>query len=185
MTCIVAVECKDGAVIAGDYCGSNGFTRGNVTQSKVFRHSGMMFGYTTSFRFGQIIEYMLDDNTLYPPTDEDKTYEWLVRVFIPKLKSTLKGEDYNSSGNALCVVNGQVWEIQNDFSVLRSTTGVASVGSGEHHMTSSIITQLKCSDNWEQPTMEEAINMIRTSYDIVGEIVPSVSKEHSILKLKK
>ena len=52
MTCIVGLECSDGAVIAGDFCGCNGFTYHTMIPSKVFKHSQMLFGYTSTFRFG-------------------------------------------------------------------------------------------------------------------------------------
>ena len=92
MTCIMAIETSDGnVVIGGDYLGSNGFTKGLYSVPKIFRHSNMIFGYTSTFRFGQIIEHILDDNTLYPPANSDSTYEWLVKSFIPKLKKSIKG----------------------------------------------------------------------------------------------
>jgi len=50
MTCIVAVETQDGdAVIAGDFLGSNGFTKNLTSQAKIFEHSSMLFGYYIKF----------------------------------------------------------------------------------------------------------------------------------------
>lgn len=184
MTCIVAMECQDGnAIIAGDYCASNGFTYYAVEQPKIFRHSGMIFGYTSTFRFGQIIEHSLDDNRLYPPEDASKTYEWLVRVFIPKLKTTLSKEDYSSGGNAIVVVNGQVWEIQNDFSVIRNSAGIASVGSGVYHATAIMIGELM--DLQRKPSVEEAKNIVRKAYQVTAHCVTSVSEKHNILTYKE
>lgn len=185
MTCITAIETLDGnAIIAGDFCGSNGFTRGNVTSPKIFRHSGMLFGYTSSFRFGQIIEHVLDDNTLYPPSDPTKTYEWLVRIFIPKLQEVLKKED-NKGGNAICIVNAQVWEIQSDFSVLRSETGMNAIGSGEYHATAAILASMLLSHKGDLPdNVSEAKKCLETAYSITSTCVPSVSKKFSVIEFK-
>jgi ATP-dependent protease HslVU (ClpYQ) peptidase subunit len=186
MTCIVAIETKDNnAVIAGDFCGSNGFTRGNVTQPKVFKHSGMMFGYTSTFRFGQIIEHILDDNTLYPPNDHNKTYEWLVRNFIPKLMQVLKAEEYGGGGDAICVINSQVWQIQSDFSVLRPDTGVCAIGSGEYHALSSILTTMLVSNNGDLPKdINQAWEWLETAYKVTSACIPSVSGKFSMLEFK-
>lgn len=68
MTCIIGIETKDGKVIlGGDNLGSDGHTSSLYAQSKIFKHSGMIFGYTSSFRFGQLVEVLLDDNSIHPP----------------------------------------------------------------------------------------------------------------------
>lgn len=185
MTCIMAVEtCDDNVVLAGDYLGSNGFTKAIFSGSKIFKHSNMMFGYTSTFRFGQIIECVLDDNSLYPPVDKADTYSWLVRNFVPKLKATLKEEDYTSGGNAILVINAQVWELQPDFSVLRAESGVNAVGSGEYHAISSLLTQIHAVNGGKLPTTEQAKEFIKVAYDVVGTCVTSVSTKHNILTYK-
>ena len=185
MTCIMAIETSDNNVVmGGDKLGSNGFTKTIFTVPKIFKHSGMMFGYTSTFRFGQIIECVLDDNKMYPPTpdgENDTTYKWLVRVFIPKLKSTLKSEDYSNGGNAIIVINNQVWELQNDFSVLRAAGGISSVGSCEFHAISSLMTQVLNNDG-NLPTTEQAIAFVKTAFTVVGTCVTSVSEQHDIIQ---
>lgn len=184
MTCIVAIECTENdAVIGGDFCGSDGFTYLTVEQPKVFRHSGMLFGYTSTFRFGQIIEHILDDNTLYPPSEGTKTYEWLVRSFVPKLRDVLKNEEYQRGGNAIIVVNGQVWELQNDFSVIRTNAGIASVGSGTYHATAIMIGELM--ELGRKPTVEEAKNIVTKAYRVTAHCVTSVSEKHNTLTFKE
>lgn len=178
MTCIVGIECVDGAIIAGDYLGSNYFIKNVNVQPKVFAHSGMMFGYTTTFYFGQLIEFMLDNNKLYVPTNDDNVYSWLVRVFVPTLKTVLKEADVKG-GNALMLINKQVWEIQDDFSVLRNSSGVAAVGSGMYHSHASIMTQIRMLGR--QPTLKEAIPMLELAFDITSESVTSVSKKYTYL----
>ena len=184
MTCIVAIETSDNNVIlAGDYLGSDNFTKAVFTQSKIFNHSGMMFGYTSSFRFGQILECILDDNTIYPPCNPDSTYEWLIRTFIPKLKSTLKTEE-SPCGEAIIVINSQVWQLQGDFSVLRSTLGICSVGSGSYHATASVLSLILSECSGSLPSTEEAKRIIDITYKVTSTCVTSVSEKYNILEFK-
>lgn len=184
MTCIVGLECSDGAVIAGDFCGSNGFTYHTMIPSKVFKHSQMLFGYTSTFRFGQIIEHILDDNTLYPPTEPEQTYRWLVKTFVPKIRQVFKDEEYRLGDgcNAVLVINGQVWELQNDLSVLRNDVGLTVVGSGEYHAQSSILTQLLMNHRNSKPTMAEAEKIIELAYNVTASFVSSVSSKVEVIK---
>lgn len=181
MTCIIGIECVDGAIIAGDYLGSNGFTKDHVTQSKISSHSGMLFGYTSTFRFGQIIECCMDDNTLYPPTDSGQTYSWLIRNFVPKVQKSLKDAEYvvKSGANAIIVVNKQVWELQDDLSVIRSESGITSVGSGVYHALASVGTQIKLLD--KKPTVKECEPILKLAYEVISEHVTSVSTKFNFL----
>lgn len=175
MTCIIGVECKDGIVIAGDYLGSNGFTKSLVTQSKIFEHSDILYGYCGSFRYGQLLEICLDNNHLYKPTIND-TYSWLIRSFIPELKAVLKEHDCApSSGSAVIGINGQMWELQCDLSVLRSPDGIVSVGSGNFHAISSMKTMLKLHN--KPLTTSKAIEMLDLAYDVIAETNCGVSRE--------
>lgn len=178
MTCIVGIECVDGAIVAGDYMGSSWCAQGISTQSKVFSYDKLIMGYTTSFRFGQVIEHMLDDNKNFVPTDPNDTYRWLVRAFIPKLQAVLELEKCKG-GDAVISLNGQVWYIQEEFSVLRYTNGVHSVGVGEDYMTSSILTQINMLGN--KPSIEQAKKMLELSFPLVGDCVPGVSSTYSMI----
>lgn len=187
MTCIVAVECSDGAIIGGDYCGSNGFTYSIVSQPKVFEHSNILFGFTSTFRFGQLIEHMLDNDVLYPPQTGSEVYRWLIKDFVPKLRKVIDDQKYNISDgcNAILVVNNQVWELQQDLSVLRYEVGLASVGSGAFHAQSSMLTQMMLKFPDSRPTMDEAETMLRLSFDVTSAFVSSVSHKAKFLRQKK
>lgn len=184
MTCIIGLECSDGAVIGGDYCGSNGFTYHTMVPSKVFSHSGMIFGYTSTFRFGQIVEHMLDNNSLYPPHYADDTYRWLVKDFVPKLQKLLREEEYPTSNgcSAVMVINGQVWELQGDMSVLRNDLGLVTVGSGTYHAESSVMTQLQINFTKVRPTIVEATEILERAFLVTSSFVSSVSAKCNILE---
>ena len=78
MTCIVGLESNGKVYIAGDIQGTGGNSKVIHTQPKVFNKKGVLFGYTTSYRFGQILEHNLQDPVV-PEKDED-VYRWLITV---------------------------------------------------------------------------------------------------------
>lgn len=187
MTCIIAVEAVDNngndvVVMAGDHLGSNGFTKHLVSQPKVFSHSGMVFGYTTSFRYGQLIEHCLDNNELMLPTKVN-TYKWLVRQFVPALKSILKENEYTAGGCALIGLNGELWKIQEDFAVLRYDIGFGSVGSGVYHAEGSILTWSKLELKGKKPNVGEVKLMLDHVFETVSIFVTSVSSKYSYVVL--
>ena len=59
--------------------------------------------------------------------------------------------------------------------------GVASVGSGEYHAVSSILSQMLVMYNGNLPTTEEAKDIIKVAFDVVSTCVTSVSSKHNIL----
>lgn len=181
MTCIIAVETKDNNVVmAGDNLGSNGHTGSNYHQPKVFKHSGMMFGYTSTFRFGQIIEVMLNNNSIHLPATDAEVYPWLVNTFVPKVRDVLKQNDC-SGGNMLIGVRGQVWEMQGDFSVLRAEDGYNSVGSGEEAAKAALGMYKELGNEFQNATQAERV--LRDVMNVVGSQIVSVSQSCDVISL--
>lgn len=129
MTCIVGVEMGDRVVMGGDIQGSSPMTKIVHTRAKVFTVGDLIFGYTTSYRFGQIIENFLPEP--HVPADSDRYYEWLIGKLIPDIKGTLERHGWKDGGSCLIGVGGELWAMQDEFSVLRSVNGYNAVGSGE------------------------------------------------------
>ena len=59
MTCIVALKQEGNIYIGGDSAGVSGNNIRTRADQKVFKKSGIVFGFTTSFRMGQLIKYCL------------------------------------------------------------------------------------------------------------------------------
>lgn len=179
MTCIVGVEVEGKVVLAGDVLGSNGFNKNNYSQPKVFKHNNMIFGYTSTFRFGQVIQHHLDD--LYPPetTDISECFKWGVKVFVPKVNKVLK-ETETEKGTMLFGFNGLLWTLQNDSSILHSQSGFASVGSGMYHAAGALDAYQRLG---KMNTLNEAIDSLKQTIDIVGSNCTTVSKESVVMVL--
>lgn len=142
MTCIIGFidKSKRKMVIAGDRMGSNGHSGSPVNKPKVFQRGKVLFGYTTSFRFGQILEHHLT----IPKDKRDSPYEFMVLDLVPKIRKVLEQHKYSStdekgiSGTAILMYKGFVYTLQEDWSVLEYTDYQAT-GSGEDVASGALI----------------------------------------------
>jgi ATP-dependent protease HslVU (ClpYQ) peptidase subunit len=184
MTCIVGLEANGKVFLGGDIQGTGWNNKVVHTQPKVFNKKGVIFGYTTSYRFGQILEHGLQDPVI--PEDETDIYRWLITTVVPDIRSALKAADYEGGGNCLIGVKGQLWELQNDFSVLRSVKGYGAVGSGYEYAMGSLFTQIAMHgkvQNTETPILIDAVatSILQTAIQAAGTYSPSVGTESTVI----
>lgn len=192
MTCIVAVECVDGAVVGGDFLASNSFNKSVTTRSKIYQRDSLIMGFCGSFRMGQIIEAAIKKREFFIPKEDEDIYTWLITDFISFLRTELRA----GLGNAvfdkasidwdisfLVSIHGQIWEINGDFGVLGDVNGVISIGSGLYHAGSSLHTQIEMLGR--RPTIVEAKKFIALAYKVTSNHIASVSSEFSVLEYKK
>jgi ATP-dependent protease HslVU (ClpYQ) peptidase subunit len=59
MTCIVGMVENGKVYIGGDSAGVSGFDYHIREDQKVFQNGDMIFGFTSSFRMGQLLQYSL------------------------------------------------------------------------------------------------------------------------------
>jgi ATP-dependent protease HslVU (ClpYQ) peptidase subunit len=172
MTCIVGVEHSNKVYIAGDLQGTGYNEKIHHLASKVFKIGNLVFGYTSSYRFGQLIEANLTDP--YVP-EGDQIYLWLIRKVIPEIRDILVKAD-EKGGNALIGVKNELYELQSDYSILRSTRKYNAVGSGEDYAVGSIHQALK-----EAPLNEwEPRSLLKCAIETAHEFSPSVGKKFTI-----
>jgi len=144
MTCIVGIRTETGVMLgadslSGSYHGDKQLvhTAKLVTKKTRTVHGvshEVLMGFTTSWRMGNILQFMDD----LPPLDGD-VEKWLVKEFVPLIRTTFKDEGYltinngvESGGNFLIGVNGVLAEIQGDMSVLIPRDRYSSVGAGTY-----------------------------------------------------
>jgi ATP-dependent protease HslVU (ClpYQ) peptidase subunit len=176
MTCIVGIEHNGKVLMGGDIQGTGWNNKVVHTQPKVFDKNGVIFGFTSSYRFGQVLEHGLPDPVV--PEDPKQIYRWLITVLIPDIKDALKSFDHDKGGNALIGVKGQLWELQADFSVLRSTRGFAAVGSGAEYAMGSVFTNLL---NGTPRTYEAAETIVKNAIIAAGTFSPSVGTDSEVI----
>lgn len=135
MTCIVGVRIDGGVIIGGDSAGVAGYSVTVRRDPKVFALGPLVVGYTTSFRFGQLLRFGSDPPALVPGMPD---FEWMVRRFIPWLSETLaswkkteNGRD--EGGTALVGLGGSLFEVESDFQVGESVVPYSAVGCGDEY----------------------------------------------------
>lgn len=145
MTCIIGIVDENGNVhMASDSCASNGWDYHLIKEPKVFKleneTESMIFGYTSSFRFGQLIKFHV---TLPDKKRKDSDLGYIVNRVIPVIRAALKNGGYTAIVNSeekggVCLIgyNGKLYTMQSDFSIIESCMRFDACGCGALKATS-------------------------------------------------
>lgn len=182
MTCIVACIENGKAYIAGDRMGSDTFSKMESKRAKVFKKNGFLFGYTTSFRMGQIIEYSFE----IPERGYDEPLDYYIYTkFVNSLrkcfdKNGFGGTDSKNNtgdvgGSFIFIVDNRIFEMQDDFAILEHSTNFCSVGAGQFHAIAAM-EALKHTNMKPKEKLRESIR-------IASKFVVSVSETCDIISL--
>lgn len=152
MTAIVGLEHGGKVYIGGDSAGSDGWRMTIRSDEKVFVRQGaedfstggsrnvheMVFGFTTSFRMGQLLHYALQIPTM--PATEAEMDRWMVTTFIDAVRACLKAGGYaakaneeETGGTFLVGTRGRLYVVYDDYQVGRTADGYNAVGCGEEY----------------------------------------------------
>lgn len=135
MTCIVAVVKEGKAWIGGDSASVGGLGLIQRSDPKVFEKNGFLFGFTSSWRMGQILRYRFD-----PPRrhSDDDLMAYMATEFIDSVRACLKDYGFakidnnvEEGGTFLVVVDGRIFQIEGDFQVGESVHPFDACGCGE------------------------------------------------------
>jgi len=140
VTCIAAIVDNDGTgYISCDSLGSNGSTKNVYRTKKIFRRGGFLFGFTSSYRMGQILEYSL---TLPPRKVGQALTEYLHTDFVQAVRAAFDQGGYGAGGEFIFVTEGRIFTMQPDFSLLEARDTFESVGSGEDYARAVMATMV-------------------------------------------
>lgn len=148
MTCIVGIEVEGKVLMGSDGCASSSYNKFQYDEPKLFIKKNILFGYTTSFRFADIIQYHVEiparPRTL-KSAETDK--EYLVSVVVPEIRKKLKDHGFaeakngrDSGGTALIGYKDKLYTLQDDFSIVRNKSGYDACGSGTYFAMGSLYT---------------------------------------------
>jgi ATP-dependent protease HslVU (ClpYQ) peptidase subunit len=134
VTCIVGIEYDGGVVIGADSAGVAGYSITVRADTKVFRNSEYVMGFTGSFRMGQLLRY-----SLIPPLPENWDVDrFMATDFVQAVRECLRDGGYarNDSGSEqggvfLVGIRGRLYRIDVDYQIGRSVDNYEAVGSGE------------------------------------------------------
>lgn len=159
MTCIVGLIDNGTVWIGGDSAGVSGLDLSTRADSKVFRNGEFLFGFTSSFRMGQILRYSFTPSAI-PDWDLER---YMIGTFVNEVRSVFKtygfAETYNGGeqgGTFLVGVRGRLFTIESDYQVGWNHQPYASVGCGSVYALGSLFTT-----HTDLPTMDPEKKLIR------------------------
>lgn len=134
MTCIVGLVEGKKVYIGGDSAGVGDYDLTVRADAKVFRNGPFLFGFTSSFRMGQLLRYAF----IPPKHDSDlDDYQYLVTAFVNAARQCLKdggfaskSNETESGGTFLLGYRGHLYRIEGDYQVGEAADGFNACGYG-------------------------------------------------------
>lgn len=144
MTCIVGIEVNGKVLMGSDGCASTSYNKFEYDEPKLFIKNNILFGYTTSFRFADIIKYHVNIPA-HESGVSDK--EYLIGSLVTEIRNKLKDHGFTSisnnkesGGTALIGYKDKLYVLQDDFSIVRYNGGYNSCGCGIYFALGSLHT---------------------------------------------
>lgn len=135
MTCIVGFVEGNTVWIGGDSAGVGGWSLTVRADVKVFKNGPMLFGFTTSFRMGQLLRWALTVPDHDPRVDIEK---YMCTTFIDAVRECLKthgwaekDKEQESGGCFLVGYRGRLFKVDNDYQVGVPADGYDAAGCGD------------------------------------------------------
>lgn len=135
MTCIVALAHEGKVYMGCDSAGVCGYSLQVRADPKIYRVGEFLFGFTSSFRMGQLLGYK------FTPPDHDPRLpveKYMVTEFIDKLRECLKAggfakkdSEVESAGTFLVAYKQRIFYVGNDYQVGENTDPYNACGCGE------------------------------------------------------
>jgi ATP-dependent protease HslVU (ClpYQ) peptidase subunit len=135
VTCVVGDTDGKIVTIGGDSAGVGGFDLTVRADEKVFVLGEFIFGFTTSFRMGQLLRYHLK-----PPEFKEgqDVFAYMVTSFVDAARTILKNggfaqkeNEVEQGGTFLVGIRGKLFAVQSDYQVAESADPFCAVGCGD------------------------------------------------------
>lgn len=134
MTCIVGVLDKSGIYIGGDSAGVAGLDLRIRRDPKVFVRGEFIYGYTSSFRMGQLLRYSF---AAPDRSAKHSVHDYIYGPWIEAVRKCFKDGGYartdsnvDSGGCFIVGYQGHLFAVESDFQVAEYPEGFAAVGCG-------------------------------------------------------
>ncbi len=134
MTCIVGLLSGGQVYIGGDSAGTSDWNLTLRADPKVFRLGPFLFGFTWSYRMGQLLRYSLVVPERDPAID---AHHYMVARFIPAVRECLKAggfarkeNEQEEGGQFMVGMEGKLFVIDSDYQVGIPMHGYDAIGCG-------------------------------------------------------
>jgi ATP-dependent protease HslVU (ClpYQ) peptidase subunit len=136
MTCIVGYIKDNNVWIGGDSAGVSNYSLSIRSDEKVFKKGEFIFGFTSSFRMGQLIRYKLNIPIIKEQQDiDDYLYTDFIDSIIQCFKTNHCAKTENneiSCGSFLFGFRGKLYAVHSDFQIAKPFLNFDAVGCGDH-----------------------------------------------------
>lgn len=144
MTCIVGIVDHNKVYIGGDSAGVSANVIVRRSDAKVFINSGFIFGFTSSFRMGNLLQYSLK----VPEISKGKPiHEYMCVDFVNAVRTCFKEGGFTQEnrsqelgGTFLVGFKNKLFEINGDFQVGCYFDNYAAVGCGQEFALGSLFS---------------------------------------------
>jgi ATP-dependent protease HslVU (ClpYQ) peptidase subunit len=156
VTAIVGLVHQGQVYIGGDSGGVAGWDLVIRADRKVFRNGSYIFGFTTSYRMGQLIQYGFSP----PEPPEEDLHRFMVTTFVDALRDCLKSGGYQKTDNGrdeggtfLVGVAGRLFQIQADYHVGEAADPFSACGCGANVALGALYATSTVNDPTERLTI--------------------------------
>lgn len=138
MTTVVAIQTDDGVVMVADsQINSGGKPYFHDDMVKIVERGKYLIGIA-----GRVVALQAIENSWNPPTlstaFKGSTYNFIITKIVPSLKAFIdeskmfseKEKEEGELFSILLAIKGEVFEIDEDYSVARRSDGIYAIGSG-------------------------------------------------------
>lgn len=131
MTCIVAIKQDNLIILGGDSAASGGNRIVSRKDKKIFKKKNLHFGFSGSFRVGQLIKYQLQ---ITKKPDNTSTTEYIVNFVVSSIIKLLTDNKLVKNNemdcNLIIVCEDYIFKIDSDFQVEVSEDSYVAIGDG-------------------------------------------------------
>lgn len=178
MTCIAAVRQEGEIYMGADSAGVSGTSMQVRRDEKVCRVGDFLFGFTTSFRMGNLITF----GFRAPPHDPEwSTERYMCTAFVDTIRALLKTGGFarvengvEQGGEFLVAYRGRLFQVCSDFQVGENLSPFAAVGCGADLALGSLHTT--------QSTGMEAVRRITLALEAAEAFSTSVRRPFLVEK---
>lgn len=142
MTCIVGLIENNNVYMGGDSAGVAGYDLTIRADSKIFKNGPFLFGFTSSFRMGQLLRYKFKAPYHKQEVSID---EYMMTDFIDEIRKCFKEggyaeikDNHGSGGSFLVGYKGKLFRIEYDYQVGIGVDNFSACGCGEPFALASL-----------------------------------------------